>query len=728
MNRPLLSCCITYILTLAVCIFLPKVVFFIAAAFFAAAIFVVFTFKNEKHRAVFLLSLLLISVLSFINFAIFKAKTITPIKSLAGTNAQITATVLQTEYSDNGNEYYTVKVNTINGKKVSPQTKIRLFTLNQEPLRDYDKISTSVYFFEEDLSSNETLLASNSILSNAMSNVDIKVTNQTRFSLLREICAIRDKMIFNIRSAISSEEGNIIGGILFGKRDFISRETSDLFSASGISHLLAVSGLHLSIIVFLIDWLMTFLFIGKPYRTAIIILLSLIMVIMTGFTPSIIRATIMTALVLIAQTIRLDYDALTALGLSAVIICLIDPLALTNIGFLLSFSATLGLIASNYIMDAVRIKFSLKTVNVFYLFLFELFKLILPCFFAFLFTTPITVGVFKTISLYSPLINFIIAPILPFLIGFSLSAALLSLLNIPLITDILFKIAKELVSCVIWIAEKISSLPYNSIYLHLDILIPLIFIITILFIISIASSNKARNSVISALLCVPIICSSIIIQDITYKDTIHISLIEGTCATVLINKDNKLFINGFNADSSYSLSQKVRASNNEIIYLSSEGATNKDITDLTSFLANNKIENYVIPKKYISSFASIKTNSNGFIADDFSVKLNNITVKSTVYGENTVVFYNIDGYKIVNMNIKSIDNLPEQFDCNLLIANSLAMPFLNRYKMQNFILSERAQNPDFLIGTLKKRDITYIGDISCKDLYIKQNEIFKKSE
>ena len=728
MNRPLFSCCVTYILTLALCIFLPKVVFLSAAAILAAAVFVVFIIKKYKIYTFYLLSLLLVSVITFTNFTIFQEKTVKPIKSLSNTETKITATVLQTEYSERGNEYYTVKLNTINGKKAPYAAKIRLFTLNNEPLCDYDKISVSISFFEENLSSNEKLLASNSILASAMASSDIKVINSKDFSLFREICKIRDKMIFNIRSAISGEEGNIISGLLFGKRDFIERETSDLFAVSGISHLLAVSGLHLSIIVFLIDWLLLFMFIDKPYRSAIIILLSLIMVVMTGFTPSIIRATVMTTLVLISQIARLDYDRLTSLGLAAVIICIFDPYAITNIGFILSFSATLGLIASNYIIENLRMKFSLKTVNVFILFLFECFKMILPCFFAFLFTTPVTICIFNTVSVYSPITNLVLAPLLPFLLGFSLASVLLSLLNIPFITNFLFEIAKAIVSCVLWIAKKISLLPYNNIHLHLDIIVPLIFIISILFIVSIASSKRLRNCIISALLCVPIICSALVLQNITYKDTIHISLIEGNRTTVLIEKDNSLFINGFNANSSYAITQKARTTNKDIVYLLSEGATSKDITDLTSFLNKNKIENYAVPKEFISSFSTIKTSANGYIAEDLTVKLNDITVELKVFGDNTVVTYNIDGFVIANMNIYSAKNLPESFKCDLLIANNLSVPFLERFETKNFILSDRAVNPDFISKNLHNRGINYLGDISCKDLYIKQKRIYKNSK
>ncbi|MBQ5816208.1 MAG: ComEC/Rec2 family competence protein, partial [Oscillospiraceae bacterium] len=193
---------------------------------------------------------------------------------------------MQTKISSKGNKYYVVRLDTINSKNVPRTAKIHLHTTNNDELKDWDEIRTTISFFSQSESSSDSFYRSNVILASAISTDDIQIINQNKFSLLREICRIRDRIIFKIRSNLSGEEGNILCGILFGKRDNISDKTTDAFAGAGISHLLAVSGLHLSIIVMLLNIFLTKLFVGKKKRSIICIILTAVLSVMLGFTPS----------------------------------------------------------------------------------------------------------------------------------------------------------------------------------------------------------------------------------------------------------------------------------------------------------------------------------------------------------------------------------------------------------------------------------------------------------
>ncbi len=728
MKRPLMTACLIYLAALAVSIILPSSYLLAAAAFLALAAIIFFILslfrRSIKNAAI----LLLISFFTVLSFLIYQHITVKPAENLAGKSASITASVLETELSENGNKFYIAKLNTVDGSAAPRDVRIRLYCANSDNLCDYDKISANVSFFSKDtLSSSELYYLSNSILGSATTLGDITVINKNEFSLAREICRIRDKMVFNIRAAIPDERGNIISAVLFGKRDYIESDTSNLFAAAGISHLLAVSGLHLSIIVSLINALLLFLGFGKISRTVISLIFTVLMMIMTGFTPSIVRAAVMTTLGLIAQCTRRDYDAPTALALSAVIICFANPYAITNIGFLLSFSATAGLIISQNIIEKQRIKFSLKTVSIPRLVLHEIEKLILPCFFAFLFTIPVSACVFGYLAVCSPIINLIIAPLLPFMLAFSLSAAIFSLTPFTFIFKPLFYVAKLFISCIIWLSEQFSSLAFAKIDIQSDFTPYIVIIFVIIFIVAMLSKRPVKNSVAAALLCIPVICTAVISHHTIYKNTVEISVIEGAPSAVIVKYQGKHFISGFTEDTSYSIS---RAANDSIMLLSAESIPSSDVAALTHFISGKNISYLVIPKEHSAAISSVdsKLSKKAYISESFSVCYGKARVSTEIYDNNTLIFYNIAGFKIVHLSIQSPDKLPDDFSCNLLIANSKALPYLDKYKSDYFILSEKSENPKYLKKNLKNRGVVYLADCQSEPFYLKENKLFQKNK
>ena len=257
MTRPLMKCSLAFMFSLVFAIAIPAKYLTTVAAVLAAAVVLFFILskrlvKLRKYAVLFLFCFISITI-----FAIYHKTTVAPIQKLSGQTHKITATATQTKISSSGNKYYVVKLDTINSKSVPRTAKIHLHTTNNDELKDWDKISTTASFFSQSESSSDSFYISNVILASAISTDDIEVINQNEFSLLGEICQIRDKIIFKIRSNLKGEAGNILCGILFGKRDNISSETTETFASAGISHLLAVSGLHLSIIVMLLNIFLT---------------------------------------------------------------------------------------------------------------------------------------------------------------------------------------------------------------------------------------------------------------------------------------------------------------------------------------------------------------------------------------------------------------------------------------------------------------------------------------
>lgn len=128
--------------------------------------------------------------------------------------------------------------------------------------------------------------------------------------------------------------------LLLGEREDISYEMSTTFKVSGISHIVAVSGLHVSILFGLVYLLtvrkrsLTFL-LGLP----VLFLFAAV----TGFTPSVTRACIMQGLMLLAMLAEREYDPPTALGFAVLVMLIVNPMVVVSISFQLSVGCMIGI-------------------------------------------------------------------------------------------------------------------------------------------------------------------------------------------------------------------------------------------------------------------------------------------------------------------------------------------------------------------------------------------------
>ena len=132
--------------------------------------------------------------------------------------------------------------------------------------------------------------------------------------------------------------------LLLGDSTELDYETETAFRISGIRHVIAVSGLHVSILYGLVS-AVTF---KRRYLTAIIGIPVLgIFAAVAGFTPSVVRACIMVGLMMTATAFNKEYDAPTELGFAALVMLLVNPLTITSVSFQLSVASVAGILLFN---------------------------------------------------------------------------------------------------------------------------------------------------------------------------------------------------------------------------------------------------------------------------------------------------------------------------------------------------------------------------------------------
>lgn len=174
---------------------------------------------------------------------------------------------------------------------------------------------------------------------------EIKEVSDYKVSFLKKIAlSTRGKIINFYEKYLPETEASLISGIVLGIKDSISKKTMENFSDMGILHLLAVSGLHVGIIYKFIEESCYYLGIPDNYSVVIKVLFLIFYSLMAGLTASVMRATVMITMAVIAKICSRKNDILNTLSFAGTIVLLRNPRSLFTISFQLSFGAVLGLI------------------------------------------------------------------------------------------------------------------------------------------------------------------------------------------------------------------------------------------------------------------------------------------------------------------------------------------------------------------------------------------------
>lgn len=169
------------------------------------------------------------------------------------------------------------------------------------------------------------------------------IKSGVNYDILREnMWQFRQNMQEILQYYLGQRDGGLISAMLLGEKSDLEAEDKNLYQRNGISHILAISGLHLSLLGMGIYNVLLRIMPGKKQAAVLCIIIMSLYCVFTGNSISTIRATIMFALSLLATILGRSYDSLSALGLTAILQLFFNPYVLNNSGFLLSFLAVIG--------------------------------------------------------------------------------------------------------------------------------------------------------------------------------------------------------------------------------------------------------------------------------------------------------------------------------------------------------------------------------------------------
>lgn len=180
----------------------------------------------------------------------------------------------------------------------------------------------------------------------------IEVINSDYSGIRQELYELRMEIIERLEKLCSDNKGifsiinnknGIIGAIILGDKIDLDSDIKELYSVSGIAHILAISGLHISFIGMAIYRLLRRRF-RFLFSAAVSIPVVLSFGIMSGFGISTIRAIIMFILKIIGEVLGRKYDAITAISLAGLVLLVQNPFVVCNSGFQMSFGAIIAIV------------------------------------------------------------------------------------------------------------------------------------------------------------------------------------------------------------------------------------------------------------------------------------------------------------------------------------------------------------------------------------------------
>jgi len=212
---------------------------------------------------------------------------------------------------------------------------------------------------------------------------------------------IKQKIITNINKILPKDTRDLFLGILIGYDDNLSEDIQISFRKSSLTHLLAVSGSHIVYIITGLGFCLKLLKVPKKSVNILTIIFLILFMYIVDFSPSVVRASIMGIIFLISLILCRKNDLLITISISILLILIENPYKILNIGLLLSYFATIGIICGSKILVMKKESIGVKRIENY------LKELVLVTVFANIFVIPITVYNFNTISLTFVISNLI---------------------------------------------------------------------------------------------------------------------------------------------------------------------------------------------------------------------------------------------------------------------------------------------------------------------------------
>ncbi|MBQ7715279.1 MAG: ComEC/Rec2 family competence protein [Clostridia bacterium] len=482
-----------YCITVSFASYVPSVLLAVIEVLCASCAFSgVLLNGKAKVAARYALAVLIgsLAALLFVSLIVFPSAD--SVSRLAGTKYEITGTVADVLWNSGETNCYDVEVSTVGGRKQSFD-----LSLVTKDAAEIGSVVRTVCRFESIKESDgfdlRRYYLSEGIVLSGYSTIVETIGRDDSLTYLAK--RLNRTLSEKLRSGMSEESGGVADAVLLGNREGLSSRINRDFSRIGISHLLAISGMHISFIYFALNLFLKKIGVGKKKIALAVIAAMIFYMFLTGFSASVVRAALVCIFASLITVFGVSYDGITALGICGAAIVISEPYFALKPSFQMSFCAFLGCIAAASIIKKTGLskkyggffkKLALRCAGVF------VFSAVVVAF-----SLPVSLIYFDEVSLMAPLSNVVFIP--AFSVILYLSAAVVVFSPVPFLYGASSFVADRAIGAVIYAARALSPIRHITVSLNYPFA-PYIAVALSVLIIAAALSKKKGRAIISGLI------------------------------------------------------------------------------------------------------------------------------------------------------------------------------------------------------------------------------------
>lgn len=612
--------------------------------------------------------------------------TLKPQQALDRQEATVQFQIIDFETKTDNGYAYLVKTQRIDIDGAPQNIKLRVKSENKIKADYYDTITGKVKFYKiaENGYQSYGYYADKIFLSSKLSSYETEKAERKPFGYY--ILQVREYISETLTGCLNGDNGTLAVALITGDKRNLSNKSISAFMGAGVSHLVAVSGLHLAVIIGSLFFLLK-MFRAPSVATFLICMSAMIIYCsVAAFSPSVIRASIMMSVLLLGRAINKKADSLNSLGIAAFLICL-NPFSVTDISFALSLTSILSLLTLSPIINQ-KIRVKNKALR-------YVFQSLCASVFVLIYTFPVIWFFYGTAVLNSIFANIILIPFAEFTMIASLLLIILS--KIPVIGYLSALLTaggtQSLLSITEFFSEHgLSALDISGAFVGIGIA-------AVFFIMGMAFTMKNKNALkTAAIVSVILFLFSVAFGNYQQKDKVFLRVTDnGEEASVLIyDNENAVIIGTLNKSDYYTFNRIISSKNLNLSLVLTYGLD----TEYNEIITHDTpAEYFILPAK--NEAALMNTNStNILVTDTYSAKVWDCLSIEYIYTDNehTIVLSIYDDIVVIAGQNTSVSGVADVMLC----ANSPSTSLFAEFEVN---LEDETDNGDLIFTFEENRSI-----------------------
>ncbi len=672
MKRPMATVGFTYLAALVSATYFSAEFAKIMAIVFFVLFLVSLAIAPIRRTMVLPISLLTLTFAlgMYSSFTYFK---VVPIERLDGQDVYVSGRVCEIPYSAYNRYYYVLETDKVDYDGAPQKIKLRMSMSTPLDVDLYDRLSGRVHMFlptdSGGFSSKSYYAARGIHVSSYLYEYEgCHLEEDPNKPLYYYFLKVKQALIEAVRTILPKEHASVAVGVLLGDKYFMDDDIKSDFKEIGVSHILAVSGLHTSVIAAIVFMLLTATRLSKRWVYLLTCVALLTFMAVTGFSASVSRAGIMLIMFYIGKFFYAKSDSLNSLGFATLLLSIVNPFAAGDTGLLLSVFATLGIILfEGYFEEKIKALFN--RINCCSKFTDSIAGMTSVTLCATIATLPIIMLSFGRISLISIVSNILIVMPTMLMMIFTLFAAILYF--VPLLNFIVTPLALVsgvLINYITFCADLLAKIPFASVATRQPMILFWFASCCVLFAVALLLYKEYQLLKLSAILSGIVLFVGILSYQIFDRDVTHLAFLDtGTGCSAVISKNGHAAVLACGGDPISS--SRVQNYLNNLNVKNLDYILLSDLQDATASYANEVI------KKFDPAYVVLQNDGDVLndkldhnVADRVNTVYFNDIAKINLWDNVKITAMNLDdhGYVYLSVNDVNMLILPSGGDTKLL--------------------------------------------------------------